>query len=240
MKHSVSGKATIARFISFHFIVNMQAIAKEDKPMKVAVIGTGNMGSGFARAFASAGVDLVIGHRDPAKAAALAAELGATVEGGGIGAAVRLGDIVLLALPYQAVASVLSEAGDLTGKILIDISNPITADYKELLLGHTTSAAEEIQKVAAGAQVVKAFNTIFAGLISPEARASKKLQTFVAGDDADATAKIRELAEKLSFEAVNAGPLSNSRFLEPIGEMNIHFGFFLGMGPTVAPAWVRV
>jgi predicted dinucleotide-binding enzyme len=198
------------------------------------------MGSGFARAFASKGVDLVIGHRDPAKAASLAAEIDPDVEGGGIAAAVKLADIVLLALPYQAVAPVLAEAGDLSGKILIDISNPITADYKELLLGHTTSAAEEIQKGAAGATVVKAFNTIFAGLISPDARAGKTLQTFVAGDDANATAKVRALAEKLSFEAVNAGPLSNSRFLEPIGEMNIHFGFFLGMGPTVSPAWVRV
>ncbi|SFU21948.1 NADPH-dependent F420 reductase [Mesorhizobium sp. YR577] len=208
--------------------------------MKVAIIGTGNMGSGFARAFASQGIDIVLGHRDPAKAAALAAELGPNVEGGGIAAAVKFADVVLLALPYQAVASVLSEAGDLRGKILIDISNPATADYKELLLGHTTSAAEEIQKAADGASVVKAFNTIFAGLISPETRAGKALQTFIAGDDASAIAKVRELAEKLSFEPINAGPLSNSRFLEPIGEMNIHFGFFLGMGATVAPAWVRV
>jgi predicted dinucleotide-binding enzyme len=198
------------------------------------------MGSGFARAFASQGVEVVVGHRDPAKAAALAADVGSNAEGGGIAAAVELADVVLLALPYQAVADVLSEAGDLAGKILIDITNPITADYKELLLGHTTSAAEEIQKAAPGAHVVKAFNTIFAGLIAPPARAGKTLQVFVAGDDADATAKVRELAQKLSFEAVNAGPLSNSRFLEPIGEMNIHFGFFLGMGPTVAPAWVRV
>jgi NADPH-dependent F420 reductase len=208
--------------------------------MKVAIVGTGSMGSGFARAFASQGVEVVVGHRDPAKAAALAADVGSNAEGGGIAAAVKLADIILLALPYQAVADVLSEAGDLAGKILIDITNPITADYKELLLGHTTSAAEEIQKAAPGAHVVKAFNTIFAGLIAPQARAGKTLQVFVAGDDADATAKVRELAQKLSFEAVNAGPLSNSRFLEPIGEMNIHFGFFLGMGPTVAPAWVRV
>jgi NADPH-dependent F420 reductase len=208
--------------------------------MKVAIIGTGNMGSGFARAFASQGIDIVLGHRDPTKAAALAAELGPNVEGGGIAAAVKFADVVLLALPYQAVASVLSEAGDLRGKILIDISNPVTADYKELLLGHTTSAAEEIQKAADGASVVKAFNTIFAGLISPETRAGKTLQTFIAGDDASAIAKVRELAEKVSFEPINAGPLSNSRFLEPIGEMNIHFGFFLGMGPSVAPTWVRV
>ncbi|MBA3043467.1 MAG: NADPH-dependent F420 reductase [Gammaproteobacteria bacterium] len=208
--------------------------------MKVAIIGTGNMGSGFARAFAASGIDVVIGHSDPAKAAALATETGPNVEGGGIASAAKLADIVLLALPYQAVAPVLAEAGDLTGKILIDITNPITADYKELLLGHTTSAAEEIQKLAVGAQVIKAFNTIFAGLIMREAREGKTLQVFVAGDDEAATATVRELAEKLSFEAINAGPLSNSRFLEPIGEMNIHFGFFLGMGPTVAPAWVRV
>lgn len=208
--------------------------------MKVAVIGTGNMGSGFARAFAARGVDVVMGHRDPAKAASLAAEIGSHVEGGGIAAAIKLADVVLLALPYQAVAPVLAEAGELKGKILIDITNPITADYKELLLGHTTSASEEIQKLAGGAHVVKAFNTIFAGLISPEARTGKTLQVFVAGDDEDATAKVRKLAETLSFEPINAGPLSNSRFLEPIGEMNIHFGFFLGMGPTVAPAWVRV
>jgi NADPH-dependent F420 reductase len=208
--------------------------------MKVAIIGTGNMGAGFAKAFAAQGVDLVIGHRDPAKAASLASEVGSNAEGGGIAAAVKLADIVLLALPYQAITDVLAEAGELSGKVLLDITNPITADYKELLLGHTTSAAEEIQKAAPGAHVVKAFNTIFAGLIAPEARTGKTLQVFVAGDDADATAKVRELAEKLSFEAINAGPLSNSRFLEPIGEMNIHFGFFLGMGPTVAPAWVRI
>lgn len=77
--------------------------------MKIAVIGTGKMGAGFARAFTSSGVDVVIGHRDPAKAASLAAELGATVEGGGTAAAVKLANIVLLALPYESVASVLGE-----------------------------------------------------------------------------------------------------------------------------------
>lgn len=208
--------------------------------MRIAIVGTGNMGSAFARACASAGHDVSIGHRDPAKAAALAADIGATVEGGGIGAAIKHADIVLLALPYEAIASVLSAAGTLAGKVLVDISNPISADYRELLLGHTTSAAEEIQKAAPGALVVKAFNTIFAGLVSAEARAGKAVQTFVASDSDDASAKVRMLAESLAFEAVNAGPLSNSRFLEPIGEMNIHFGFFLGMGPTVAPAWVRI
>ena len=66
------------------------------------------------------------------------------------------------------------------------------------------------------------------------------MQVFVAGDDAAAKASVSELATSIGFEAVEAGPLTNSRFIEPIGEMNIHFGYFLGKGPTVAPAWVQV
>ncbi|CVI63483.1 NADPH-dependent F420 reductase (plasmid) [Agrobacterium leguminum] len=208
--------------------------------MKIAVIGTGNMGGALARALFSAKKEVVIGARDPANAAALAAEIGSQVEGGGIAAALKVADIAIVALPYDAAIAVLKSAGDLAGKIVVDISNPITADYKDLVLGHTTSAAEQLQAAAPTAKVVKAFNTVFAPLIPAEARQKQTVQVFVAGDDADATARIRELAQALAFEPQDAGPLSNSRFLEPIGEMNIHFGFFLGKGPTVAPAWVSV
>ncbi len=208
--------------------------------MKIAVIGTGNMGAGLARLLAGTGSGVVIGHRDPAKAAAFAAELGANVEAGGIAAAVKLADIVLLALPYGAMADALREAGNLKGKILVDISNPITADFRGLVVGHSTSAAEEIQALAPDAIVVKAFNTIFATLLPVEARKGKVLQVFVAGDDEKAKAAISSLVQSIGFEPVDAGPLTNARFIEPIGEMNIHFGFFLGKGPSVAPAWVQV
>ncbi len=208
--------------------------------MKIAVIGTGNMGAGLARLLAGTGSDVVIGHRDPAKAAAFAAELGANVEAGGIAAAVKLADIVILALPYGAVADALREAGNLKGKILVDISNPITADFRGLVVGHSTSAAEEIQALAPDAIVVKAFNTIFATLLPVEARKGKVLQVFVAGDDEKAKEAVSSLVQSIGFEPVDAGPLTNARFIEPIGEMNIHFGFFLGKGPSVAPAWVQV
>lgn len=208
--------------------------------MKIAVIGTGNMGAGLARLLAGAGSDVVIGHRDPAKAASLAAELGANVEAGGIAAAVKFADIVILALPYGAVAETLKEAGNLKGKVLVDITNPVTADFRGLVVGHATSAAEEIQALAPEAVVVKAFNTIFATLLPVEARKDKRLQVFVAGDDEKAKEAVSRLAKSAGFEPVDAGPLTNARFIEPIGEMNIHFGFFLGKGPSVAPAWIQI
>ena len=208
--------------------------------MNVAILGTGNMGAGLAALLAAANYEVAIGARDPAKAAALAEKIGHGAIGGGITAAVKLADVVILALPYGAIAEALKIAGDLTGKVLIDISNPITADFKALEIGHTRSAAEEIQKLASKAIVVKAFNTIFAQLLPRDARNGKTLQVLVAGDIDVAKKQVSLIAQVLGFEPVDAGPLSNSRFIEPIGEMNIHFGYFLGHGPAVAPAWIRV
>lgn len=205
--------------------------------MKIAIIGTGNIGAAYARALAKTHYDVIIGDRDPSKAAILAQEIGTNIEGGGINAAFQLADLVILALPYQAIINVLAEAEDLTDKVLVDVSNPISENFQDLVVGLTTSAAEQIQDAAPKAHIVKSFNTIFAGLVPTEAREDRQLQVFVAGDNAKAIKQVRELAQTLGFIAVNAGPLRNSRFLEPIGMMNIQFGFFLDAGPTTAPAW---
>ena len=178
--------------------------------MKIAIIGAGNMGSGLARALAAAGYDVAIGNHEPSKAAALATEIGGSARGGGIAAAVKLADTVILAVPYGVMAGAIKEAGDLSGKILVDISNPITADFKGLVIGHTTSAAEEIQALAPSARVVKAFNTIFAGLLPAEARMGKTLQVFLASNDAAAKEAVAKLAKSIDFEPVDAGPLSNA------------------------------
>jgi len=208
--------------------------------MKVAIIGTGNMASGLAKVLSGVQHEVAIGSRDPGKAAALAEKIGRHVQGGGMAAAVKLADIVILAIPFACAADALQEVGDLAGKVLVDISNPISPDFKSLIIGHTTSAAEEIQALAPKAKVVKAFNTIFAQLLPIEGRQGKSLQVFVAGDNDAAKAQVFSLAKSIGFDAVDAGPLSNSRFIEPIGEMNIHFGYFLGKGTTVAPNWIQV
>lgn len=207
--------------------------------MQIAVIGTGNMGSGLASILAQAKHEVAIGSRDVAKAAALASQVGHGAVGGDIEAAVKMADVIILATPYVFVAEALKAAGNVTHKTIIDISNPITPDFQGLLVGHTTSAAEEIQKLVPQAKVVKAFNTIFAQLLPSESRAEKTLQVFIAADDVEAKATVSALVQSLDFDAVDAGPLSNSRFLEPIGEMNIQFGYFLGWGPVSAPMWPR-
>ncbi|SEM54442.1 hypothetical protein SAMN05428989_4037 [Pseudoxanthomonas sp. GM95] len=208
--------------------------------MKYAVIGTGKLGTTYATAIAQAGLDLVIGARDPSHSAALAKTLGGEVEGGGICAAVKLADVILIALPYPATRDAMRKASDqidLAGKILVDISNPVTPDYQDLQVGPHTSAAEALQADLPGTVVVKAFNTILAQLVPPEARVGRQLQVFLASDDDGARRQVAALATALDFRAVDAGPLRNSRYLESVGMMNIQFAFFLGAGTATAPAW---
>lgn len=207
--------------------------------MKIGVIGTGNMGAGLAALFSDKH-DVFIGHPDPAKAAQLAGKTGKHVKGGSIAELVPGSDIIILAIPYAAATAVLASAGNLAGKIVVDISNPVSADFSELVIGHTSSAAEEIQKQVPEAKVVKAFNTLFAQLLPEASRPNDTLQAFIASDDDDAKAHISELAASVNFNPVNAGPLRNSRYLEPLGALNIQFGYFLGQGPIVAPAWINV
>lgn len=207
--------------------------------MKIAILGTGNMAAGLAEVLAPKH-EVYVGGKDPAKAAAIADKAANGVIGGGLAAVVKLAEVVILALPYAAIAEVLHSVGDIDGKVLVDISNPVTEDFQNLSIGLTSSAAEEIQKQAPNAQVVKAFNTIFAPLLNIDARQNKQLQVFIASDYDVAKQVITEIVSSIAFKAVDAGALKNARFIEPIGMMNIQFGFFLGQGPSVAPTWVKI
>ena len=213
---------------------------QKEATMTIAIIGTGNMASGLARRLARAGQDVVLGSRDPAKAAALAATLGDHVQSGGIAAVMHMADVAVMAVPFDAVPEVLASAGDFAGKILVDITNPITPDYMALTIGHTTSAAEEIQKLAVGAVVVKAFNTVFADILSTEEVGGPTTQVFIAADDREAASQVALLVRAIGFEPVQAGPLANARYLEPVGELNIQMGYALGHGTLTAPSWIRL
>lgn len=204
--------------------------------MTTAILGLGNMGAGLARRLAGK-IDLVLGARDPAKAAALAKEIGAPVAS--YADAVAKAEIVVFALPLPRVFEAL-ETLDLTGKTLVDMSNPLTPDFANLTVGFTSSAAEEIQKAAPGAHVVKAFNTIFAGVFAVPREATTGVPVFIAGNDTGALDAVAALVTASGFTAERSGPLDSARLLEPMGLMNVKFAYALGRGTGIAPAWVKL
>jgi len=208
--------------------------------MNISILGTGNMAKGLAGVFAAAGYSVVLGSRDAARAANVAREVGASVAGADLKTAAERADVVVLAVPYGAAAETIAAAGGLGGKTVVDITNPLTDDYTGLTLGHTTSAAEEIQKLAPRAKVVKAFNTIFASVLAAGGKAAGEAATvFIAGDDADATATVERVAAKAGFAPLQVGRLAVARYLEPLGGLNIALGYGRGLGTDIAPTWQR-
>ena len=163
--------------------------------MNISIIGTGNMAKGFAAVFAKAGHQVTVVGRDKDKAQTVANEIGQGVKSAGLGAVSNLGDVTLLAVPYDAAAEIVG-AGDFDGRIIVDVTNPMKADFSGLAIGHSTSAAEEIQKKAPGAKVVKAFNTVFASVLGNGGKtAGKETTVFVAGDDEEARKRVVALAK---------------------------------------------
>lgn len=208
--------------------------------MNISILGTGNMASGLAVLFAKSGQTVTLAARDLTKAQGVAAELGHGITADTFVQAAASAEIVVLAVPYDAAADVIAAAGGLAGKVVIDITNPLTADYSGLTIGHTTSAAEEIQKLAPQAKVVKAFNTVFASVLQNGGKvAGQPVTVFVASDDADARAQVAALAASAGFNTLEAGGLSSARYLEPVAGLNIALGYGLGHGTDIAPTWQR-
>jgi predicted dinucleotide-binding enzyme len=179
-----------------------------------SIIGVGSMASALAgRALAGGNAVEIIG-RDQAKAKEVAAALGgATVGTAGTAPA---GDIVILAVPYASAAAVVSEYGDaLHGKVIVDITNPITPDFTGFLTSEGSSGAQEIAKAApVGAHVVKAFNTLPCDVLAAGSIEGRPVDVFIAGDDAQAKAHVSTLIESLGMHPMDAGQLPMARALE--------------------------
>jgi predicted dinucleotide-binding enzyme len=156
----------------------------------------------------------VIG-RDAGRAEALAVRIGHGATMGSVHTS-PAGDIVVLAVPYTAVLDVVKQQGaKLSGKILVDITNPITSDFSAFLNPEDSFGAQEIANVApADARVVKAFNTLNARVLAAGSLAGRPLDVFFAGDDEQAKAQVSALVESLGLQPMDAGPLHMARTLE--------------------------
>jgi 8-hydroxy-5-deazaflavin:NADPH oxidoreductase len=180
----------------------------------ISIIGTGAISSALAGRALAAGNAVEIVGRDPVKAKELAAALGgATVGTAGTAPA---GDIVILAVPYASAATVVSQYGDaLDGKIIVDITNPITPDLTGFVTPEGSSGAQEIAKAApASAHVVKAFNTLPSDVLAAGSAEGRLLDVFIAGDDAQAKARVSMFIESLGLRPMDTGQLPMARALE--------------------------
>jgi predicted dinucleotide-binding enzyme len=184
--------------------------------MKIAVIGMGNVGGALGRRWAAGGHDVVFGVRNPDDPKDQREGKAAGGRIAGVRQAVAGADVVALTVPWGAVPDALASAGDLSGKVLLDCTNPVTPDLTALQLGTTTSAGEEVAKRAPGAKVVKIFNTTGAGNMADTNYGPTRPTMLYAGDDAVAKAVAARLASELGFDPVDLGPLSTARLLEPL------------------------
>lgn len=194
----------------------------------ISIIGTGGMATAVAGRIAKAGHTVEVLSRDPAKARALADKLaaGATT---GTYAAAPAGDIVILAVPYGSAAAVVTEFGDaLDGKVIIDITNPVSPDLSGLVTPHGSSGAQEIAKsLPATAHVVKAFNTVFGHVLAKGGR----LDAFIAADDPEAKVRLSTFIESLGLRPLDVGGLHMASTLEALGLMMI------GLAKNGAGTW---
>jgi predicted dinucleotide-binding enzyme len=208
--------------------------------MNITIIGAGNMGRALAKLLSGAGHQITVTARDLDKARQLASEFPRTAAADAA-SAVGADSVVIIATGYNDAVPALQSLGDLAGKIVIDITNPLTADYMNLTIGHSTSAAEQIAAALPGALVVKAFNTVFAQVLAEGPQlAGKQVPVFYASDSERAGQTAHSLIESTGFAAIDAGPLKNARYLEPVGGLNIYFGYGAGHGTTVAPSWIGI
>lgn len=203
---------TLATALAFSGLAPVAAAAET-----IAMIGTGNVGAALGRRFAENGHKVIYGSRNPS-----AADVRELVAATGNGAtavapaeAAREADIVVLAVPWTAAEDVVRGLGNLSGKIVVDPTNPrVVASDGFVDYPIEDSNAERIAKLAPGAQVVKAFSTLGAETMLDPSLARGPVTVPIVGDDRAAKERVATLAREIGLEAVDVGPLRHARIIE--------------------------
>jgi predicted dinucleotide-binding enzyme len=210
--------------------------AARNNEMKIGIIGSGNVGGALGSRWAKAGHEVIFGTRNPQgiEMQQLSAKASGKTSAATLADTARDGEVLLLATPWPATEQIIAGLSNLDGKIVIDATNPLLPDLSGLTQGTTTSGGEQVAAWARGAKVVKAFNTVGASIMANPSFEGHKPVMFYCGDDAEAKQVVKKLIDELIFEAVDAGPLSQARLLEPFALLWISMAIKQGLGPDFA------
>jgi hypothetical protein len=193
----------------------------EIQNVNITIIGTGNVGRALGGSVVRAGHQLTFAARDADKARQVASGIGASAATTAAQAA-RDADIIILAVPYAALSEVARDfAGAADGKVLIDVTNPLTPDYSSLATEGGPSAAEELAAMLDRAHVVKAFNTLFGALQAEPGAFGQPIDAIFATDHDDARHKVAALIASLGFRPIDAGSLNAARQMEALAWLNM-------------------
>ena len=196
--------------------------------MNVTIIGAGNMGRGIGTRLVAGGHSVTFVDANPETAEKTASEVRtAAGNAGRVSTAslrqAELGDVVVLAVWYGTNIEIAKQLGSkLAGKVVVDIANPLNSSFDGLATAPDSSSAEDVARaIAAGAKVVKAFNTTYAGTLVAGQVAGQPLDVFIAGDDEEAKNKVAELVKDGGMRPIDTGPLSRARQIEAMQFLHI-------------------
>lgn len=190
--------------------------------MKIAIVGKGNVGSTLGRRWTEAGHAVVFGVRSPQFADEIS-----------VADAVRDSDIVVLAVPASALTADLFAPLRLDGKVLVDCTNPIAADFSGVEWDENRSGGQKVARLAPTARVVKAFNTVGYNVMADPRFGGRAATLLIAGDDVEAKSQVARLASDIGFAPDDAGPLSQSRYLEAFAWLWISMALKQGQGREI-------
>ena len=209
--------------------------------MRIAIIGTGNVGAAIAMGLRGKGHQVTLGARDATKPAtvALAKQAEATIAPPATAAAGA--EVVILALPWAAAEGAVRALGDLTGKVVIDCMNPLgmVNGALGLILGHSTSGGEVVQSLLPEARVVKTLNQVGAEIMVRNTHLPHRPVQFMAGNDGAAKELVARVLRDLGFDPLDAGDLTKARLLEPFAMVWINQALLRGKGRDWAFAAVH-
>jgi hypothetical protein len=189
--------------------------------MRIAILGTGDVGRALAKGFAGRGDEVMIGSRDTGKAKSAASAAGPGVRGGTFSDAASWGELAVLATSWSGTENVLRLAtpAALADKVVIDATNPLVfaaGKPPALALGHTDSGGEQVQRWLPRSKVVKAFNIVGnAHMVHPDFPGGPP-DMFFCGNDDSAKKTVEKVLEDFGWNAIDIGGIEGARLLEPM------------------------